>query len=256
MRRVPGAMARSSCLRWALGIYCAFRRNSLYPNQNQTPTDRKIRLLPTGCIGYAKRAVTSTGVTEGAHEYIAAELAHLIGVPVPPVGFCHDNAGRHFSLSVRAFDEAVHWGEIPLSEAEHDFLRPVFSASAVLHAWIGDIDHAAHPQNLMIDADSPEGQPRVAFIDHAMSLTAAWKPGDAPASLPQEYYIEPNKFLRESVSTTLQKVQGVSQRVLESMISRVPQAHASTAKRAAILECLRGRANELQAAFAKTPGGR
>ncbi len=240
-------MAHASCLRWVVGASWVFRWDSLQFN--------RIRLLPSGCIGYAKRAVTATGVTEGAHEYIAAELAFLIGVPVPPVGFCHDNAGHHFSLSIRAFDEALHWGEIPLSEAEHEYLRPVFSASAVLHAWIGDVDHAAHPQNLMIDAKSHEGQPRVAFIDHAMSLTAAWKMGDEAASLPQEYYIEPDKFLRESISGTLQKIRGVSQRVLESTISRVPQAYASTAKRTAILECLRCRAKELQAAFANTSGG-
>ena len=178
----------------------------------------------------------------------------MINVPVPPVGFCHDNKGNHFSLSIRAFHQPVHWGDVPLSEAEHEFLRPVFSAAAVFHAWIADIDHAAHLENLMLDANSPEGKPRVSFIDHAMSLTATWNSSNTAATLPQEYYIEPDKFLRESVLATLQSIRGVSERVRESTISRVPQGYLSTPKRATILACLRRRANELHAALVEAPG--
>ena len=217
-------------------------------------TPQRVRLIPSGCIAYIKRVQTVTGVPEGAHEYIAAELAYLIGVPVPPVGFYSDDTGKHFSLSVRAFPEAIHWGDVPLSEEEREYLRPVFSASAVLHAWIADNDHEGHPGNLMLDANSPEGQPRVAFIDHAMSLTATWNPNDPAASLPDIYYIDSDKFLSESILTTLQRVSGVSERVRESTISRIPQGYLSTVQRATVLKCLRCRGNQLLAAFADMPG--
>jgi hypothetical protein len=215
---------------------------------------QRVRLLPSGCIAYAKRAVNAAQTPEGAHEYLAAELAHLIGVPVPPVGFWHDTRGQHFSLSIRAFPEAVHWDEIEVSKADREALRPIFSASAVFHAWIADSDHAAHPENLVVNANYPEGQPQVAFIDHAVSLTAAWHPGDETATLPQEYYIEPDEILRESVLDTIRRIHGVSERVRESMISRVPPSLLPAAQRTTILECLRCRARELRSAFVKAPG--
>jgi hypothetical protein len=156
---------------------------------------QRVRLLPSGCIGYAKRAVTAAQMPEGAHEYIAAELAYLIGVSVPPVSFWSDRFGQHFSLSIRAFPEAVQWDEIKISNVDREALRSVFSASAVFHAWIADNDHAGHPDNLVVNAAS-----------------LMWQAGDETATLPQEYYIEPDEILRESVLETIRRIDGVSER--------------------------------------------
>jgi hypothetical protein len=241
-------VAHSSYLRRAPGISWGRWRIWI---QSATGATSRSRLSGA----YAKRALTAAGAPEGAHEYVAAELARLVGIPVPPVGFYFDNKGHHFSLSIRAFPEAVHWDEVQMSDADLEALRPIFSASAVFHAWIADADHAGHPENLVVDPRSPEGRPRVAFIDHAMSLTTAWRIGDAAASLPQEYYIEPDKILRVSVLGTLQRVRRVSERVRESTILRVPSGLSPSAKAATILNCLRCRAEELGAAFLAAPGG-
>jgi hypothetical protein len=216
---------------------------------------QRVRLLPGGCVAFAKRALNSAGEPEGAHEYIASELANLIGVSVPPVGFWHDNTGNAFVLSIRAFRETVHWNEVRVTAVDQEALRPIFSASAVFHTWIADVDHSAHPENLVVDPGFPEGHPRVSFIDHAQSLTAVWRKGDPPATPPEEYYIGIDGYLRESVLDAIQRANGVSERVRESMISRVPVSLLPAAKAATILECLRCRASELRAAFAVTLGG-
>jgi hypothetical protein len=216
---------------------------------------QRVRLLPSGCIAFAKRASNDDRRSDGAHEYVAAELANFLGVSVPPVGFWYNTGGRAFVLSIRAFREMARWDEVDLTAADHEALRPIFSASAVLHTWIAEADHTANPGNLIVDAGSPAGNPRVSFIDHSLSLTAVWTSGHPPASLPEQYYIRPEAILRESVSSTIDKVHGVSERVLESMISRIPESLLPPPKGKTVLECLRRRAGELRAAFATASGG-
>jgi hypothetical protein len=107
----------------------------------------------------------------------ASKLAYLIGVPVPPVGFWHDLKANSYALSIRAFHESVHWGDALFIDADREALITIFSASAVFHTRIADANHDGHLQNVVVDPNSPAGAPEVAFIDHAMSLGAAWHSG-------------------------------------------------------------------------------
>jgi hypothetical protein len=210
----------------------------------------RARLLPSGNIGFIKRAINAVGIYEGAHEFIASELAYHLGVPVPPVGFCYDNEGGKFVISIRAYEEISSYKDIKFSPTDIQALNVTFSESAVFHTWIAEADHAANPENIVANPRAEDGKPQVSFIDHAMCLTSVWHAAHPPATFPSEYYIGANQMVRESVLDAIRRVDRVSERVLESIISRVPPSLLPPAEAKAIHECLRRRSGELRSAFA------
>jgi len=133
-------------------------------SRGQGSSPKRVRLGTQGHPAFAKLAISAASEPEGAHEYVASELAYLIDVSVPPVGFWFDDTGNKFVLSVRAYREMAHWDEVQISDADRQALLPLFSASAVFHTWIADVDHCGHPDNLMIDAASADGDPRVSLL--------------------------------------------------------------------------------------------
>ena len=212
----------------------------------------RVRLLPSGVIAFAKPAFNASGIPEGAHEFIASELAYLCGVTVPPVGFWKSASGEPYALSIRAFQEPITWGAaLPLlGPSDLAALRSTFSASCVFHTWINDVDHNGHPGNLVVDARSPTGQPAVSFIDHAFALTYAWSEAAAPAAMPPQYYANPLELVAEEVARAVERVQSISRETCKSLILRIPADFLPAARADAILDCLQRRAGELPSAFA------
>lgn len=213
----------------------------------------RVRLKPANIIAFAKPAFSRGGVPEGAHEFIASELSHMMtGVTVPPVGFWKTPTGELFALSIRAFQEPITWGDaLPaLTADDHVALRPVFSASCVFHTWINDVDHNGHPGNLIVDAKGSPGNPKVAFIDHAFALTHQWSDGSPPAAMPPHYYAQADDFVAKEVAATIERVHSISREARKSLILRIPTEFLPAATADAILNCLERRANELTSAFA------
>jgi hypothetical protein len=72
-----------------------------------------------------------------------------------------------------AFLQAEIWGLVSpgLSRKFLENASATFAAARVFHTWIGDHDHAGHPGNVVVDLNSSEDRPGVAFIDHAYSMS-------------------------------------------------------------------------------------
>lgn len=218
-------------------------------------------LNPPICLAYAKPAFDNAGSPEGAHEFIASELAYLLGISVPPVGFWTNEHGVPYALSVRAFRQAQTLGQANLSNREGAALRPIFLQGLVFHTWICDPDHsgakkgqAGHPRNVVVDARSPPGRPQISFIDHAFALTKSWAPTDGPAKIPANYYVEPGRRDAKTIAATIESVHGISGDAVKSLISRIPNKFLAERSRILIYDCLRRRSDELEAAFARVLG--
>jgi len=216
----------------------------------------RVRLPDRGCSAFAKKAFSSVGVPEAAHEFLASELGNILNVPVPPVGFWWNN-DEPYALSIRAFPEPITWGEsLPnLTPADHQSLYPVFSRSCVFHTWIADVDHFGHPGNLAVDARSPPGGVRISFIDHAFAFTHSQRTADAPAAMPPHYYMAMTDMQRAAIAATIERVNDISRDDCKALISRVPADFLPQAVASMILDCLMRRAKELTLAFGAILGG-
>jgi hypothetical protein len=103
-----------------------------------------------------------------AREKIAADLAHILGLPVAPVVVRLPDSGssHHSAMSLSVLPAARHWGDggaIHLGGAAETLER-----LRVFWTWIGDTDHNGHPQNLLYAVSG--GVCEVLAIDHSYSL--------------------------------------------------------------------------------------
>ena len=124
----------------------------------------------------------------------------------------------------------------------------------VCHTWIYDTDHYGHPGNIMVDARSSVGNPRIAFIDHAFSMGASWNPDSAPAQAPDAYYLPVGAFPKTTVSTLVKSVQNASEEAVNGLISCVPSDFLNTDRASLVRQCLVRRQGELERAFAQHLG--
>lgn len=69
-------------------------------------------------------------------------------------------------MSLACLSSARHWGDRPLPHCEQT--APALEALRVFWSWIGDVDHAEHPQNLLYEITS-EGCQFLA-IDHSYAF--------------------------------------------------------------------------------------
>ena len=114
-----------------------------------------------------------------ATEKIVADLAKIIGLPIPPITL-HDRgtaAGdpRYVAISAWAFDSPVTWAQAEplLSSAQKASLIPAASAMIPFEMWIGATDRQ-NGGNVLIDGTL--GTPiKGAWIDYAFALDHLWK---------------------------------------------------------------------------------
>ena len=205
--------------------------------------------LEDGSVVFAKRAMDPNGVPEGAHEFMAARLGEMLGVYVPPVAFWRAPDGILYSLSLRAFRQPLTLQDANLAAEDWVGLEPLFSASWVFHTWIADTDHQGHPGNMILDSNSPIGQPQLACIDHAFSLSKSWHAGYPAAAPVANYYIHPDRMRREVVAAHVEKVQSILDDDCKSLLSLIPSDFLPDQLASVIFECLARRRAEIGAAF-------
>jgi hypothetical protein len=117
-----------------------------------------------------KPAFAGDATPRAAHEKIASDLAFQLQLPVPAVSLWTSPPGPLYAISAWAFAQAMAWGGLT-TQLTASFMKnasPAFSAARVFHTWIGDTDHGGNAGNVLVDLDSDEDAPRVAFIDHAL----------------------------------------------------------------------------------------
>jgi hypothetical protein len=208
---------------------------------------------PDGVRAIAKPAFQKgTDVPRAAHEKIASDLAHALGIPVPPVLLWEDpNDSERFAISARAFRQPLTWDQAkPFLTPEFvSNAAPILAAGFVFHAWIGDSDHAGNVGNVLIDAESTPELPGLAFIDHAFSMTYEWKNVDGPCTALSSYYISRAEMPEDAIADAVLRVQTVSSEAIREIVGRIPAIYLPEPRATLIDECLRRRQALISATF-------
>jgi hypothetical protein len=205
-----------------------------------------------GRRGACKPAHAGDGTPRAAHEKIAADLAFRLRLPVPAVCLWKDPSNGHlFAVSTWAFRQAMTWGEVStrLSATFMQNAAPAFSAMRVFHTWIGDTDHGGNPGNVLVDVESGEDQPRVAFIDHAFSMSQNPDFVTKPAQIVPSLYVPDGMSHLASISETIERINQMEATMLETIVRRVPAPFLPSERAEAIILGLLKRRTELAGLF-------
>jgi hypothetical protein len=124
--------------------------------------------LGDGTVVYAKpRPGTANNILLG-REKVAADLGHLLELPVAPVVIREPGASwsDHSMLSLACLPAGRLWSSGGI--AHSPVAAPELEALRVFWTWIGDSDHGGHGENLLYQVDAAGCS--LAAIDHAHSL--------------------------------------------------------------------------------------
>jgi hypothetical protein len=112
----------------------------------------------------------ATNPHTAATEKIVADLAHVIGLPVPPVTLWDRGATtgepRYVAVSVWAFASPLTWaqGSHLLTPQQRELLIPLASAMIPFEMWI-DAQDRQNDGNVLVDGNSQPDQVRAGFPD-------------------------------------------------------------------------------------------
>lgn len=198
----------------------------------------------------AKPGFDARGTPRAAHEKIACDLAKALHLPVPAVCLW-EHQGRQFAVSKWAFVQALTWGEIAtrLSPTFMQNVAPTFSAARVFHSWIGDSDHNGNPGNVIVDADSTETSPGIAFIDHAFSMSHGPDFGSRPLIACPISYIQAASYVPDAARGMVNAINGLEANFIQNTVERIPAQFLPQDRGKAIIEGLLKRRGELAAVF-------
>jgi hypothetical protein len=188
-----------------------------------------------------------------AHEKIAADLAHLVGLPVPPVALSRKTEGtglaKVVALSYEALPQGKPWKHLgpALTPEVIAKLMPTLSAMWAFHAWVCDTDHNWNVGNVIVEI-LPDGTVNVAFIDYSNALTHAWKPPAEPQ--PQDWSRRNNPYNpcdKAAMAEAIGRIERLPSQEIGSIITRTPEdcLPAATAKH--LFEGLDARRGQLKA---------
>jgi hypothetical protein len=142
----------------------------------------------SGIGGYAKPGRNQPPVHEhprAAHEKIAADLAHDLGLPVPPCILWDQGpraTGERFCcVSLEVFVPVWQWRDVskapPLVLKLGSEVVEAASAMVAFDTWVGNSDRV-NEGNLLVQEDVSGVMPiaRFAYIDFANAFTWSWVP--------------------------------------------------------------------------------
>lgn len=164
-----------------------------------------------------------------ATEKIVADLAFVLGLPIPPVTLWDRGAAlaaeRYVAISAWAFQQPINWrdAESTLNAAQRSALIPVASAMVPFEFWIGATDRQ-NAENVLISADS---LPRIrgAWIDYAYALDYAWsRNGEGGcAVVPIFPALGPPDV--ETMRAVTGAIAELGDAIIERIVSRIPSTY-------------------------------
>lgn len=206
----------------------------------------------TGHRGACKPAVGADGTLCAAHEKIAADLAHQLKLSVPACCLWTDPAtGKHYSISMWAFSQAETWqaANVVLSRKFLENASATFAAARVFHTWIGDHDHANHGGNVIVDLNSSEDAPGVAFIDHSFSMSRLPGFDTDPVQKLGIHYVPPDLENVPAIGQMCDYINALEEDMVKDTVGRVPAAFLPSDKADLIIRGLLKRRQELRTVF-------
>jgi hypothetical protein len=213
----------------------------------------RVQSKSIGLMGVAKPglAVAKDTTCRAAHEKIAFDLAHVLKLPVPPVVLWGKDLGQPFargrSISAWAFRQAKKWDEAQrlgiITAALLASAGPVVSAMRVFHTWISDTDRKS--DHTQVDLESDPTALRIAFIDHAFSMSHQWKAPNAAIGPCPAYMPAPED--RGTMHSTADAISAVPDAEIERIVNRIPAGYLPVPEQEHICSNLRSRKGNLRA---------
>jgi hypothetical protein len=186
-----------------------------------------------------------------AHEKIAFDLSHLIGLPVCPVVLWPKDIQTTYrvgrSISCWAFPQGDKWnvadGKGLISAAQKQSVAGDVAAMRVFHAWIGDTDRK--PDHVFIDTDSPPDHLNIAFFDHGHSMSHAWKGDNANCGV-CGHYLDGVPEDRETMIAVAEHIATMADGEIQGLVDRIPTQYLPTKPRGHIIQNLLARKGNLR----------
>lgn len=216
-----------------------------------------------GVGGYAKPGRNQPPVTEhprAAHEKIAADLAHDLGLPVPPCTLWErpsPGAGERFCcVSLEAFVPIFQWRDVLRAPGLAGRLanESIEAASAMVafDTWLGNGDRV-NEGNLLVqeDVSGPVPVARFAYIDFANAFTWSWGPPSNQAEAWKfvgatgPYPVGSNRLDLTLMAKTRDAIRAVPQAAIRDIVDRVPPSFLPAARKDAIMKGLEYRQQSL-----------
>jgi hypothetical protein len=205
-----------------------------------------------GRRGACKPAFAADTTPRAGHEKIAADLAFHLKLSVPASClWTNPEGGSQFSISVWAFAQAMTWGEASpkLSATFMQNAAPFFAAARVFHTWIGDTDHNGNAGNVLVDMNSTDVTPGVAFIDHAFSMSQIPNFAEGAVQPLGVHYLPQNLSNIEATVKMINYINDLEATMIEDIVRRVPTAFLPSERAEVIIKGLLKRRLELSKAF-------
>jgi hypothetical protein len=197
------------------------------------------------------------GVTNpytAATEKIVADLAGVIGLPIPPVTLWDRGAAagdpRFVAMSAWAFSSALTWAQAETLLTAEQKLSLAGAASAVLpfEVWVSAQDRQ-NPGNMLVDGNLVDNQARGAWIDYSFSLDYFWKGNlDVSTNVPQIYPpvggLDVSRAREAATAISM-----VDPATIEGIVNRVPEDYLPKAAGQNIIRNLLARQAPVFSAF-------
>jgi hypothetical protein len=188
-----------------------------------------------------------------ATEKIVADLARVLGLPVPPITLYDRGAAagdpRYVAISAWAFDAPVTWGQAEplLSPGQKASLLPVASAMMPFELWIGASDRQ-NAGNVLIDGALGMTL-KGAWIDYAFALDHVWKGNLHPPGGVQPLYPPIGAVDAAVAKTVAQDIVKVDDAVIDEIVNRIAAEYLPQPVAANIVRNLVARKPQVSATF-------
>lgn len=201
-----------------------------------------------------------------AREKIAADLAHDLGVAVPPVLLAKnrrsDSIEPNVCVSLVMYPHQFSWGQIgrfagtnshEVGKALAASISEPCSRALVLDTWLQQTDHADHPSNIVFGyegADYSAG--RFLFLDFAfsMGISGAWDNDGfgqcVEAGFPEKMR---SAVARGALEQAVEQVESLPSAVIDSVVERIPADYLPESEKRTIIKGLKARRSLVRGAL-------
>ncbi|MBK8998023.1 MAG: hypothetical protein IPM35_20050 [Myxococcales bacterium] len=193
---------------------------------------------------YLKPTKSDAGFWRAGREKIAADLAHDLGVNVPP-GILGERLGagsdeKRVFVSLVLYPLQWSWGELKrligaptANEAIRQHvvpkLQPAASLAFVFDAWVGQYDHDDHDHNVLFGYDPTDySNGSFVFLDFAFSLGAGgtWAGKGVEDFTPGRFPPLMVKSLdKAAVGTMIKKIEDLDPELVRDVVHRIPEPY-------------------------------
>lgn len=216
------------------------------------------------------KPVTPHEIRRAAREKIASDLAHDLGLPVPPVLLVNRKAETEgeetaacVSLVLYPSQHSWSYAKFAMQQLrKHLPLDEMFSrASRMLpfDAWLGELEHKHSQHNIVAGYESDARSASFVFLDYSFAFGfrscwegSGWTKMD-PQGLPSQMQ---QRIDAQAVQESLDLILRLSEDSIRGIIERIPDSHLAKEKGQRILHALLGRRELLAGSVEKLLEGR